>query len=72
MAEISEYFSKIGERGGSAGRGASKRRGHEHYTKMVAARNKKREQKKLEKGGPNGQSDSRALHSSARKRMERC
>jgi DNA repair photolyase len=48
MTEISEYFSKIGERGGSAGRGASKRRGHVHYAKMVENRNINRELRRLE------------------------
>jgi hypothetical protein len=48
--EIKKYLSKIGKKGGSAGRGASKRRSPEHYAKMVAARNKKSEQRKLEKG----------------------
>jgi len=46
--EVKNYLSKIGEKGGSAGRGISKRRSPEHYAKMVAARNKKREQKKPE------------------------
>ncbi|MFA7100133.1 MAG: hypothetical protein WC143_08680 [Eubacteriales bacterium] len=50
MNEIKKYLSKIGKKGGSAGRGASKRRSPEHYAKMVAARNKKSEQRKLEKG----------------------
>lgn len=50
MDEVKKYLSKIGEKGGSAGRGASKRRSPEHYAKMVEARKKKREQRKLEKG----------------------
>lgn len=44
MTDIKKYLSEIGQKGGSAGRGASKRRDPEHYRKMVENRKKKREQ----------------------------
>lgn len=44
MTDIKKYLSEIGQKEGSAGRGASKRRDPEHYRKMVETRKKKREQ----------------------------
>ena len=46
MNSVQKYLAEIGKKGGSAGRGASKRRGDsEHYRKMVAAREAKRKDK---------------------------
>ena len=44
MPEKNPAAVALGKKGGSAGRGASKRRDPEHYRKMVEARKKKREQ----------------------------
>jgi general stress protein YciG len=41
VTDIKKYLSEIGKKGGSSGRGASKRRDPEHYRKMVEARKKK-------------------------------
>ena len=38
--DVKKYMSEIGKKGGASGRGASKRRGPDHYRKMVAARKK--------------------------------
>jgi len=45
VSEIKKYFTNIGKKGGSSGRGDSKRRSPEHYQKMVEARKRKRGKK---------------------------
>jgi hypothetical protein len=47
MNAVQKYLSEIGTKGGSAGRGASKRRGDSDYYKRIrAAREEKRKKKK--------------------------